>query len=69
MADTLSKICSALFFVSYILQTLTMISLHFQLFYSYTNRHTMLIILELCDGSDYGAILVNDNLDLIEDYY
>ena len=46
-ADPLTKIFSALFFVPFILKKLTMISLHFQLFNSYTNRHTMLIILEV----------------------
>ena len=66
-ADPLTKIFSALFFVPFILKKLTMISLHFQLFNSYTNRHTMLIILEVRDESSRGTILVNDTLDFNED--
>ena len=46
-----------------------MISLHFQLFYPYTNRHTVLILLEVRYGYARGAILVNDNLGLNEYYY
>ena len=67
-ADPRPKFCSALLFVSFLLQILTIISLTFQLFYSYTNRHTMLILIELRYGSSCGAILVNDTLYLNEDY-
>ena len=65
-AVILPKYCSALLFVLFTLQTLTMISLHFKLFYFYTRRHTMLILLEVRDLSSCGAILVNDTLDLNE---